>query len=104
MIALIYVTTSNEEEAMNIGETIVKERLAACSNIISEMKSIYWWEGNLEKDNESILILKTIEENINKIISRIKEIHSYENPCIIALPILNASDSYLKWLEREIDL
>lgn len=103
MIALIYVTTNNEEEAMNIGETIVKERLAACSNIISEMKSIYWWEGSLEKDNESILILKTIEENTNKIISRIKEIHSYENPCIIALPVLNASDSYLKWLEGEID-
>lgn len=103
MMVLIYVTTSNGEEAINIGETIVKERLAACSNIISEMKSIYWWEGNLEKDNESILILKTMEENINKIISRIKEIHSYDNPCIIALPVLNVSDSYLKWLKEEID-
>lgn len=103
MMALIYVTTSNDKEAMNIGETIVKERLAACSNIISDMKSIYWWEGAIEKDNESILILKTLEENINPIISRIKEIHSYENPCIIALPVLNASDSYLKWLKQEID-
>lgn len=102
-MALVYVTASNEEEAINIGETIVNERLAACSNIISHMKSIYWWEGNIEKDNESILILKTLEENFVPIINRIKEIHSYENPCIIALPVLNISDSYLEWVKEAID-
>lgn len=103
MLALIYVTASNEEEAINIGETIVNERLAACSNIISPMKSIYWWEGNIEKDNESILILKTLEENVVPIINRIKEIHTYENPCIIALPVLTISDSYLEWVKEAID-
>ena len=101
-MVLIYVTTSNEEEATAIGELIVKERLAACSNIISDMKSMYWWDGRLEKDNEAILILKTLEENVDKIIDRIKEVHSYDNPCIIALPVCNASDDYLKWLKEEI--
>lgn len=98
---LIYVTTSDEKEAMSIGEIIVKERLAACANIVSDMKSIYWWEGNLEKDNESILILKTIDENVLALIDRVKEVHSYDNPCIIAIPISNGSDSYLKWIKNE---
>lgn len=102
MMALIYVTAGDEEEAVNIGETIVKERLAACSNIISDMKSIYWWEDDIEKDNEVIIILKTLEENVETIINRIKEIHSYDNPCIIAIPVLNVSSSYLKWLKEEI--
>jgi len=102
MMALIYITTSNEEEAIAIGELIVKERLAACSNIISDMKSIYWWQGDLEKDNESILILKTLEENVDKIIDRVKEVHSYDNPCIIALPIFKAYEDYLNWIKEEI--
>ena len=103
MMALIYITTSNEKEAMNIGEIIVKERLAPCSNVISDMKSIYWWEGNLEKDTGAILIFKTLEKNVDKIIERVKKIHSYDNPCIIALPILNLSDDYLKWVKKEIN-
>ena len=102
MMALIYITTSGEEEAIAIGELIVKERLAACSNIISDMKSIYWWQGDLEKDNESILILKTLEENVDKIIDRVKEVHSYDNPCIIALPIFKAYEDYLNWIKEEI--
>lgn len=101
-MALIYVTASDEEEAITIGELIVKERLAACSNIIPNMKSTYWWEASLEKDDEAILIFKTLEENVDKIISRIKEVHSYDNPCIIALPVLAVSEDYLKWLKEEI--
>ena len=103
MMALIYITASDEEEALAIGELIVKERLATCSNIISDMKSIYWWQGAIEKDNEAILILKTLEENIDKIINRVKEVHSYDNPCILALPVLKASDDYLNWIKEEIN-
>ena len=102
MMALIYTTTSNKEEAQKIGVTLVKERLAACSNIITNMNSIYWWEGEIERDTEAILLLKTLEEKVEKVISRVKEIHSYDNPCIIALPVLNVSDSYLNWLNEEI--
>ncbi|MCL2157275.1 MAG: divalent-cation tolerance protein CutA [Methanobrevibacter sp.] len=102
MMAIVYITTSNEKEALKIGTYIVKERLAACSNIISNMKSVYWWEGNLENDEEAILILKTVEEKVDEIIIKVKEIHSYENPCIIAIPIIKASNSYLNWLKGEI--
>ena len=102
MMAIIYITTSNEEEALKIGTHIVKKRLAACSNVIKDMKSVYWWEGNLENDDEAILILKTIEEKVDEIIAKVKEIHSYDNPSIIALPIIKASNSYLNWLKDEI--
>ncbi|WP_297898843.1 divalent-cation tolerance protein CutA [Methanobrevibacter sp.] len=103
LMALIYVTTSNEEEAIKIGKLVVEKRLAACSNIVSNMKSIYWWEGNLEEDNEAILLLKTIEKNVDEIIDFIKGIHSYDNPCILAIPISNVSKNYLKWVKDEIN-
>jgi periplasmic divalent cation tolerance protein len=103
MMAIVYITCSKEEEAVKIGTHIVKERLAACSNIIKDMKSVYWWENNLENDNETILILKTIEEKVDEIIARVKKIHSYDNPCIIALPVIKTSDSYLNRLKEEIN-
>ena len=103
MMVIIYITTSNEDEAIKIGSHIVKTRLAACSNIIKDMKSIYWWENKLESDEEAILILKTMEEKVDEIIAKVKEIHSYDNPCIFALPVIKASDSYLEWLEDEIN-
>jgi periplasmic divalent cation tolerance protein len=102
MIALIYITTSNEDESLKIGNILVKERLCACSNIIRNIESIYWWENKIENDNESVLILKTLEEKVEEVIKRVREIHTYDNPCILALPVLNVSNSYLKWLKKEI--
>ncbi|MDR0911604.1 MAG: divalent-cation tolerance protein CutA [Methanobrevibacter sp.] len=100
---LVYITTSNEDESIAIGKKLVEERLCACSNVIGNVKSIYWWENEIENDDESILLLKTIEKNLDKVISRVKEIHSYENPAIFAIPILKVSDRYLEWLNNQID-
>ena len=102
MFAIVYITTSGVEESEKIGEMLVKERLAGCVNIIPSIKSFYWWDDKIEEDEESILIVKTIEENVKEIIKRVKELHSYENPCIIHLPIKGGSEDYLKWLLREI--
>ncbi|MFQ5974760.1 MAG: divalent-cation tolerance protein CutA, partial [Candidatus Hydrothermarchaeales archaeon] len=85
----------------NIGETIVRERLAACANIIPNMSSVYWWKGELEKADETVLLLKSTEENTEAITRRVKELHSYENPCVIVLPILKGSREYLKWIKDE---
>ena len=103
MFALIYITTSSEEESCSIGEKLVEERLVACANIIKEIKSFYWWEGNLEKDQESVLVVKTLASKIDDIIRRVKELHSYENPCVVAFPIIAGSREYLDWLEREVE-
>lgn len=102
MHALVYITTSGEEESKKIGRTIVEERLAGCVNIIPTIESLYWWKGEIEEDNESVLIAKTKVSNIRNIIKRVKEIHSYENPAILAIPIIEGSKEYLDYLDAEI--
>ena len=102
MYALVYITTSGEEESKKIGRTIVEERLAGCVNIIPTIESLYWWKGEIEEDNESVLIAKTKVSNIRNIIKRVKEIHSYENPAILAIPIIEGSKEYLDYLDAEI--
>jgi periplasmic divalent cation tolerance protein len=102
MYALVYITTSGEEESKEIGRNIVEERLAGCVNIIPTIKSLYWWKGEIEDDNESILIVKTKVSNIENIIKKVKEIHSYENPAILAIPIIEGSKTYLDYLDGEI--
>ncbi|MFQ5887543.1 MAG: divalent-cation tolerance protein CutA [Candidatus Hydrothermarchaeales archaeon] len=101
MYVTVYITTPDKEEAEKIGETIVGERLAACANIIPNMSSIYWWKDEMEKSDETVLLLKTKEENTEAIVRRVKELHSYENPCIVALPILKGSREYLEWIKEE---
>jgi periplasmic divalent cation tolerance protein len=101
MYAIVEVTTSGEDESKNIGKTVVSERLAACANIIPAVTSFYWWKGKLEEDSESILLLKTKKECLDRLISRVKELHSYENPAIISLPIEKGSETYLNWIFDE---
>lgn len=101
MYTIVEVTTSGEEESKRIGQTVVSERLAACANIIPAVTSFYWWKGRLEEDSESILLLKTKKECVDGLISRVKELHSYENPAIITLPIEKGSKIYLEWIDKE---
>ncbi|MBI5680983.1 MAG: divalent-cation tolerance protein CutA [Methanobacterium sp.] len=103
MYVLVYITTSGKEESKKIANTLVKDKLAACVNIVSSIESIYLWKGEIENDNESLLIVKTKVDNINKIIQRVKEIHSYETPAILAIPIIEGSKDYLDYLDKELD-
>ena len=102
MFTLIYITTSGQEESARIGRRLVGERLAACVNIIPSIKSFYHWEGSLEEDEESVLIVKTTSELTQQIIKRVRELHSYDNPCIISIPITGGSRDYLEWLNNEV--
>ena len=97
LIALI--TTSNEEEAVHISRTLVEERLIACANRIP-VRSMYRWKGKIENDQEVMLICKTTEEHLDKLIKRIKELHSYDVPEIVAIPVVGGSDDYIKWVEE----
>jgi periplasmic divalent cation tolerance protein len=101
MYAVVEVTTSGVEESKKMGKRVVEERLAACANIVPSISSYYWWKGKLEEDSESILLLKTKKENVERLIARIKELHSYENPAIISLPIDKGSKIYLDWISEE---
>ena len=97
----VYITAKDLEEARKIGETLIRERLLGCVNIIPKIESIYWWKGNVEKENEAVIIGKTRKSLINKTIARIKEIHSYDVPCVTILPIISGNNDYFEWLEKE---
>ncbi|MDY9924182.1 divalent-cation tolerance protein CutA [Methanobacterium sp.] len=103
MYSMVYITASGVEEAKKIAKTILEERLVACANIISNMESIYWWEGNLEEDVESILLVKTRSELVDKVIDRVKEIHSYQTPCALEIQIKSGSKDYLDWLDNSLE-
>jgi periplasmic divalent cation tolerance protein len=101
-VCLVYLTTSTTDEARAIGTSLVQERLAACANIIGGMESIYWWEGKLETTREGILILKTTHQQLPALTVRTKELHSYDTPCILALPILAGNAEYLQWIATSV--
>ena len=100
----VYITCSSKEEALTIGKTLVRERLAACANILPGMTSCYWWEGEVQEDTEVVLILKSRAGLAEKLIERVKALHSYEVPCVVFLPILEGNPDYLKWLGEETKL
>ena len=95
----IYITTKDEKEARQIGKTLVEEKLAACVNI-HPIKSIYRWEGQIQEDDETALFVKTKAELADEVIQRVKELHSYEVPCIVCSPIENGHPAFLKWIEE----
>ena len=99
--SLVYVTAADEDEAGRIGRELVESRLAACVNIIGGMKSMYWWDGAVHDDNEAVLIAKTTEALVPELIEKIKELHSYDCPCIVSLPIVDGNPDFLKWIEDE---
>lgn len=98
---LIYVTAPSHSEAERIAETVVNERLAACANILNGVTSIFHWEGQLCREDEAVLILKTADEKTAALTARIKELHSYECPCIVVLPIEGGNPAFLEWIQRE---
>lgn len=96
-----YVACGNNEEAVAIAKNVVEKRLAACGNILDGMKSIYWWEGKVVEDQECILILKTREELFEQLNQAICDLHSYDCPCVVAMPIEKSNPPYLQWLMHE---
>jgi periplasmic divalent cation tolerance protein len=98
---LIYITTGSMDEAKTIGKELVSSRLAACVNIIDNMNSMYWWDGEIQDDREVIIIAKTRESIVPKLIEKVKSIHSYECPCIVSLPISDGNEAFLQWVAKE---
>ncbi|MDD1775313.1 MAG: divalent-cation tolerance protein CutA [Methanobacterium sp.] len=104
MYSLIYITTSEILESKKIAKKLLEERLVACTNIIPQITSLYLWKGDIEMDNESILIAKTRKDKVEQVILRVKELHSYETPCILQLEVKKGSEEYLQWMDTELNL
>ncbi|MDI6780893.1 MAG: divalent-cation tolerance protein CutA [bacterium] len=99
---VIVLITAPQAEAKDMAMILVQEKLAACANIIDTVSSIYWWEGKIQDDKESLLILKTMQDMIEALIIRTRQIHSYTVPEIIALPVINGNQDYLNWISESM--
>jgi periplasmic divalent cation tolerance protein len=95
---VVYITAPHEDEAANIGRKLVEEKLVACVNIVRGLRSIYTWQGKIEDEAEVMMICKTRKALFNALQKRVKELHTYTVPEIIALPVVAGSDDYLAWL------
>jgi periplasmic divalent cation tolerance protein len=100
---VIYITAPNEEEAAGLARALVDAKLAACVNMVSNVRSIYSWKGSIEDDREHLMIVKTHRHLFDRLAEKVREMHSYDVPEIIALPIVEGSPDYLKWLQESTD-
>ena len=98
---VVFITASNEDEAARIAKALVEAKLAGCVNIIKNVRSIYSWQGKVEDETEVLMIVKTQKSLFDSLMKKVKELHSYTVPEIIAMPIVKGSEDYLKWL-REV--
>jgi periplasmic divalent cation tolerance protein len=99
---VVFVTTGSGEEAESISRALVDERLAACVNVLPGVTSVYRWQGRVERAAETLLIIKTEQRRLDAVIDRVRALHSYTVPEIVALRIDGGSESYLRWLDGEV--
>lgn len=100
---VIFVTVAAEEEAREIAERLLNQRKVACVNVVPKVDSMFWWQGNIETEQEKLLIIKTKASLLPEVVRIVKEVHSYEVPEIIALPIIGGNEDYLKWIHSEVE-
>jgi periplasmic divalent cation tolerance protein len=99
---LVYVTAGSAAEGDRLARALVEERLAACVNRIAPVQSVYRWQGKVEQSEEELLIVKTRKALFAALESRVRELHSYSVPEIIAVPIVDGSEGYLRWLGEQL--
>jgi periplasmic divalent cation tolerance protein len=99
---LVLVTAPNEDLAKRVASALVEERLAACVNIVASIESVYRWEGKVTTDREALLIIKTTAARYEQIEQRVKELHTYSTPEVIAIKIERGSSDYLSWLSDSV--
>jgi len=98
----IFVTCPSMKEAEAIADALLSERIVACANIISGVRSNFWWKGRIDSADETLLVLKTTKKNFTKAEKAVKRLHSYDVPEIIALPIAAGSRAYLDWIDKSV--
>lgn len=99
---VIFITCQNKKEAKRISLKLLKNRLAACVNILDKVESFFWWQGKIDRAGEVLLIIKSQKTKLPRIIKLVRSLHSYEVPEIIALPIAGGYKPYLRWINASI--
>ena len=98
----LYITASNREEAISLSRELLAARLIACANLVDGATSLYWWQGEIEHESESLIIAKSVDSHLEAITARVKELHSYDCPCVVATPITGGNPDYIKWLQEQV--
>ena len=100
---VVLVTCGSEAEAHTLAERLVEHRLAACVNVVPGVTSFYWWEGQVQRDAEWLLLAKARAEHLETLVQRVRAWHSYQEPEVIALPIVGGSPTYLAWVRQSTE-
>jgi periplasmic divalent cation tolerance protein len=95
---IVLVTTANKSEAEKISETLLREKIIACANIINPVTSFFHWQGKVDKCEECLVVMKSRRDLFSELAQQVKRLHSYEVPEVLAFPIVDGSEAYLKWL------
>lgn len=95
---LVYMTAGSRDEALTIARALVDERLAACVNVLGEITSVYRWEGAVEEGGEIAFLAKTTADRLPALTARVQALHSYDCPCVVAVPIADGAPAFLEWI------
>ena len=98
---LVFTTLPNADKAAEIARALVEERLAACANLLPAVRSIYRWEGKIHDENEVLVLFKTRAETVERLKARLLELHPYEVPEVLAVPVESGYQAYLDWLSSQ---
>lgn len=98
---MVYMTAKDAAEAEAVGRALVEKRLAACINILDGCKSLFWWDGGVQSENEVVFIAKTSAERLEALTAEVKAMHSYDVPCVAAIPIQGGNMDFLTWIDEE---
>jgi periplasmic divalent cation tolerance protein len=96
------VTTGGRDDAERLGEALVLEHLAGCCSVVPTVHSFYYWEGQLKREHEALLLVKTVESRASAVQEFVKSHHEYELPEILQVPVAGGSPAYLRWLEDQV--
>jgi periplasmic divalent cation tolerance protein len=100
---VVCLITTPQADARSIASTVIDKKLAACVNIVPLVQSLYWWEGNVEQDEEALLVVKTLRPMISRLDELLQSIHPYENFELISIDITKGSQPYLEWIANSVD-
>ena len=99
---VVFVTAKDISQARKIAQDLLEEKLIACANIMDGVQSFFWWKGKINESSEVMLALKTRRDLFDRIVSRVRSLHIYDTPEVIALPIVDGSPDYLKWIDSSV--
>lgn len=101
-MVLVYITCANQDEARRIGQELVRQHLAACTNVFPAVESFFYWEERLEQAKEAVVVAKTTEEKASMVVEAVCKWHSYTVPAVIVLPVEGGNPAFIKWVLSEV--